>query len=275
MQAQSVSKSASAKFWTLAVVALLGSAAGLASLWPLGLAAARSQSSQLTVAGNRASGGEAATDYLLAAKLNPQNQAAYAGLARLQIAMGHPDDALASLHHAGNGSEVEQLKLRTLLELGRLNTAASAAGELTTPGRSDADLLLAAEAFKLANKPDQAATLAPRLSSPDASRRLARIQADNVTFASELYASGLLKRSSALLAKLPASYNTHLLQARINLAQNANPAESISHLTAANALNPSNTEARGLLAQIYRSQNQPALAQQQDILIHQLQSGRP
>jgi thioredoxin-like negative regulator of GroEL len=273
--ATAAAKTAAGKFWALTVIALLGSAAGLASLWPVSLAAARSQSVQLAADASRANGGEASTDYLLAVKLNPHNQTAYAGLARLQIATGHPDDALVSLAHAGTGSDVEQLKLRTLLELGRFDAAASAAGDLTTPGRSEADLLLAAEAYMLSGQPSQTTALAPRLSSPDAARRLARIQAANITFATELYANGLLKSSSAVLAKLPASYDSHLLQARINLAQNASPAETISHLAAANTLNPSNTAARTLLAQIYRSQNQPALATAQDALIHQLQTGRP
>jgi len=74
---------------------------------------------------------------------------------------------------------------------------------------------------------------------------------------------------------MPASYERNFLLARIGIAQNTNPTAVIDQLTAANSLNPANIDARTLLAQMYRSQNQTSLADEQLALVHKLQIGQP
>lgn len=267
----------SIKFAAFATATILLTAGSLAALWPLALVTARQESAALVGEGSRADAGEAATDFLLATWLDRHNTAAYTALARTQIAAGQPDAALASLTHAGQGSEVEQLRVRTLVELGRTDAAADTATSLTTPGRSQDDLLLAVLAYENAGRHADTPALLSRLTSPEASRAAARAQTGQLGLATELYATGLLRSSSAILAKTPTSYERNLLLARIRYAQHTRPAlaEATDYLTAANALNPANTEARTLLAKVYRELGNIHDAQVQTALIAKLQSGRP
>ena len=268
---------ANAKFAIFATATVLAAAGTLAALWPLALTAARHESANLVGEGNQAHAGEAATDYLLATWLDRHNTAAYAGLARTQIAAGQPDAALTSLTHAGEGSEVEQLRVRTLIELGRASDAAAAGGALTTPGRSQNDLLLAVLAYENAGRHTDTTALIPRLTSPDTAEGAARAQAGPLGLATELYATGLLRSSSAILTKAPTSYQRNLLLARIRYAQHTKSAltDAADYLATANALNPANTEARLLLTKVYRELGNTHDAQVQTALIAKLQAGRP
>lgn len=274
---QQSSSTPGAKFAAFAAVTVLASAGALAALWPVTLAAAHQESAELVGEASYANPGEAATDYLLATWLDHHNTAAYAGLARTQIATGRPDAALASLSHAGQGSEVEQLRVRTLIELGRPDAAADAAATLTASNRSQDDLLLAVLAYDNAGRPDNATALIPRLTSPEAAQAAARAQAGPLGLAAELSATGLLRSSSAILVKTPTSYDRNLQLARIRYAQHtkATLAEATDYLISANALNPANINARQLLAKIYRELGNTHDAQVQAALIAKLQSGRP
>ncbi len=183
----------SIKFWSVTVLVLLAAAGSLAALWPLALTAARSESASLVGEGDHAAGTEATNDYLLATRLDATNHLAFARLAGAQIAAGQPDAALASLSHAGQGSAVEELKVRTLVELGRNTSAADEASQLTQSGRSDDDVVLAALAYAAAGRTADASALVHRVSSPEAAQRVGRAAASQLTLAAELYAAGLLR----------------------------------------------------------------------------------
>jgi thioredoxin-like negative regulator of GroEL len=270
------SQPSSTKFWIYAAVILLAGGGGLAALWPSIVRASHAESAQLVREAQQASGGEAETDYQLATWLDHGNTEAYAGLARAQVASGHAEAALDSLARAGEGSDVEQLKVRILLELGRTNEAANEATQLVAPGRSDADLLLAAMAYASAGRAvDESIT--SRLSSPEALQHARRADASAITLAAELYASGLLRSSSAILTKLPASYERNVLLARIGYDRHtpADLAKAVDLLTAAVTYNPVSLEARQLLANIYHDQNNPEAATRQEALIAKLRSAQP
>lgn len=275
-------------------VAALSALTVAAILGVVGWLAAPSQSQRLVQAASRANGGEAEVDYHLATWLDPRNTSARLGLARAQIAAGRPDEALSALRRAGEGSEATRLRIRAYLELGRYTAAADTAAQLTRPAAShatsrpearrreasptpDADLTLAAAAAILASRPSDAATLTFRLSSPEALQRVKRLQAGKESLATELYALGLLRSSSAILLPLPTSFERNLLLGRIRYAQHtaAALAEASDFLTSALALNPSSLEARRLLGTVYRDQRNVTAAQHQASLIAKLASGRP
>jgi hypothetical protein len=266
-----------AKFWLLASATVVASACALAALWPLALNAARAQSARLTTEATTANGGEAQADYQLATWLDSRNTAAYLGLARLQIAHSQAGLALATLDQAGEGSQAQQLKVRTLIELGRYPQAADAAVTLAAPGRPDDDLVLAALADTLATRTPDVTALIPRLTSPEAAQRVRHAQVDKVTLAYELYATGLPRSSSALLTPAPTSFERNLLLGRIRYATHspADLAEAADFLASAIALNPAGLEAHQLLANVYRDRKNFAAANQQDSLAVRLQAGKP
>ncbi len=265
------------KFWVITGLALAGAAAGLASFWPRALAYARSESAQLTREAATAGRGEAQVDYRLATRLDPRNQAAFAGLARIQLAAGHSDEALSLLERAGEGSEVERLKVRTLIELGRYAPAAAAAGKLAVPGAQADDVVLATLADALAGRTTGIAALTPLLASPEALQRVQRVQAGNLPLAAELYATGLLESSSALLIKLPTSFERNLLLGRIYYARHtpSGLALAADFLSDAASLNPASLEVHQLLAAVYHDQNKFSEASRQDALVVKLEAGRP
>jgi len=275
------SKASTVKFWIVAMLALALGGLGLATLVPAAHNAARTQSASLTSAGQQASDGgavgEAEADFHLATLLNPSNTAAWIGLAQTQIAAGQPSLAVDTLKHAGQGSDVARLQVRTLIELNRPADAAAAAANLTGASATQADLTLAGLTYALAGRTPDAAALLPRLNSPQAATSVSRAQADKLPLAVELYATGLLNSSRAILATLPASFERNLLLARINYARHtaASLTQAASLLAAALAISPTNVEARQLLQSVYADQNNPTGASQQAGLISQLQAGRP
>lgn len=255
---------------------LLASASGLAALWPVALQAAHNKSQELTAEAKQAKGGEIEVNYRLATWLDNQNQAAYAGLAQAQINLGQPDAALLSLEHAGQGSEAEQLKVRTLIELGRYNQAANESASLITPGRSTNDIVLAGFSLALAGRATDIEPLIALVGSPEAATRLRRAQSGNLPLASELHATGLLNSSSALLTKLPVSLQRNLLLAQIRFARHSSKdlGEARELLLIAVNIDPANTAARKLLAQVYLDLNQTAEAQAQTTIVNRIEAGQ-
>jgi hypothetical protein len=264
-------------FAALAAGTIVAGAMSLASLWPVTLQAARDQSAALVVAGDKAKGPEAANDYLLATYLDPANHQAHIRLARTQIAAGQADLALKTLERAGQGSEVEQLKVRTLIEIGRPGDAADEAVRLTEPGRTEDDIVLASLAYGLAGRTADAQALSTRVTSPEALQRIARAQASLITLAAELYATGLQNSSSALLEKLPVSYERNYLLARIHygLYTKASLARAAELLRVSIGINPASLESRDLLAKVLRAQGDANGAVEQDAAAAKLRSGRP
>lgn len=265
------------KFLSLAALILVVAALSLAALKPIATKAAHHQSEIFTFKAANAQGADAEVNYRLAIWLNPHNQTAFAGLARVQIAAGQPDEALASLSQAGEGSEVDQLKVRTLVELGRFAEAANNATSLTAPGRPISDLFLANLAYILADRPNDTAALMSRLETPEALQRIQRAKADQYSLAAELYATGLLQSSSGLLIKLPESYERNLLLARIRYSRHSSEdlRQATGLLAHALVLNPAGIEARKLLVKTYHDTGQTTEAAKQEALITKLQSGRP
>ena len=275
----SASQYSNTKFWTLTVIVLLASVGSLAALWPLATQAAHNQAHQLAKEGSsiNISPAEAEADFHLATWLNPADAANWLGLARAQIAAGHPNDALISLKRAGEGSEATRLQIRTLIELGRTSEAAKAADQLTGTHATTDDLMLAGLAYALTSRTADITALTPRVNSPEALQRFRRVQAGKLPLAAELYATGLLRSSSALLADLPTSFERNLLLARIDYTRHTPGSlnQAASLLTEATALKPSDLEAHQLLAQILHDQNKTNEAAAQDLLITKLQAGRP
>jgi hypothetical protein len=264
-------------FAVLSAGILLAGAGGLAALWPTAHAAARSQSAQLLADGTQAGGTEAANDFLLATYLDPANQAAQTKLAQMQLAQGRPDQALRTLSRAGQGSDVEQLKVRTLMELSQTNAAADEADVLAAPGRPDEDLVLAGLAYAVTGRDAQTRDLAARVGSVEASGRLARATASSVTLATELYASGLLNSSSVILERLAPSYERNTLYARIltDRGTKAGLNQAAKLLNQAVAMDPASIETRRALAEVYRELHHQDAATEQETAIAKLQAGRP
>jgi hypothetical protein len=264
-------------FAGLSAAILLAGACGLAAAWPSAQASARAKSADLLAQGNAAGGAEAATDYRLATLLDPANEPAQAKLAAVQIAQGRADQALQTLRRAGRGSEVTQLLVRTQIELGQYATAADDAAALTAPGRGEEDLALAALAYALAGRSQDAANLTSRVSSPEAAQRVARANGSQLTLASELYATGLLNSSSALLEQQPASFERNLLYARILITRGTKPGlvQATSLLQQAVSMNPAGTTARQLLIQAYQAQGKDSDAANEQTLLAKLTAGRP
>jgi tetratricopeptide (TPR) repeat protein len=268
---------ANLKFGIIAGITVLGSASLLASLWPLALSTARAQSGQLTREAATAQDGEAYVNYLLAARLNPANQAAYLGLARAQLAANQPDQALRSLEQAGQGSEAQQLKVRTLMELGRYAAAANEAVVLTSSDRSEDDMVLAALSFALADRQSDIAPLISHIASSEALQRVQSAQMGSIPLARQLYATGLLNSSSSLLNKMAPSYEQMLLQATILYAKHTKPdlTAAVELLRRSLVLQPASLEARKLLRQVHTDLGQTEAASQQTDLISRLGTGRP
>jgi tetratricopeptide (TPR) repeat protein len=248
----------------------------LAACWPGTLRAAARQSDKLVAEAGSVPPAEAAADYKLAAWLDSDNQPAYLGLARTQVATGKADLAIKTLEKAGQGSEAAQLRLRTLLELGRTAEAADAAAPLAQPGQPDENLLLAAVTYALAGRQADLPALGPMLSA-DGRARLARITAGGVPFATELYRSGLPESARATLVKLPVSFERNQLLARIHLDRHTKTdLEAASrYLEAAVVINPANIEAHQLLAGTYSDRGLTASAATQSELAAKLRAGRP
>lgn len=266
---------------SLSCLIILASATALALAWPhartAALGAARDHAAQLIAEAAAARPPEAAVNYKLATWLDPSNEAGYLGIARAQIAAGRAEAALTALDRAGEGSEAAELRIRTLIELGRTNEAADRATTLATPGRSDNDVVLAALSYALAGRTQDIAPLKPLVSSPQAAERISRIAVGELPLAGELYFSGLPESSEKLLLKLPTSFARNVLLARIHHERHtaANLETATNYLTTAITLNPAEPEARQLLAAVYAERGLTAESEAQTTQAKKLRAGQP
>jgi hypothetical protein len=231
---------------------------------------------QLVAKGDKAKGDTAISFYTLAASIDPGNHAAYLGLATVDYSLGQPANALAALAKAGQGTTVSELTVESRLELGQFNAAAQAAAPLTKI-HNDADLHLAALAYAAAGDTSQAQNLSTRISSPQAAQSASRASAGKLALAQELYVTGLLNASQAVLNSAPASYARNMLLARLmyQAHQKSQLATAANLVETAVFLNPASPTAHQLLAEIYRSQGLADKASQQDSLTQKLLAGQP
>ncbi len=271
------SSTSNIKFLVLATLVVLASSSALAASWPYAVKAAHAQAADLMGEAGSANPAVAATDYKLATWLDPSNPAAYIGLAHSQILSGQAEAALTTLDRAGEGSEASELRLRTLIELGRTNDAADKAAGIANRGHNDTVMLLTAFAYALSGRTADIPTLIPLVSSPEAAQRISRAAGDKLTLATELYTSGLPESSKILLMKLPTSFERNLLLGRILYTRHSKTdlISASSYLETATTLNPSNLESHKLLASIYSDRQLISESAAQTVLVTKLQSGKP
>lgn len=243
----SQSKVSTAAFISLATLVVLASATALAYSWPYAQGAARGESSRLVGDAARAKPTEALADYQLAVWLDPASIKAKLGLAAAQIKASQAEAALVTLEGAGQGSEAADLRLRANIELGR-----------TDPGSGLAALI-------------------GRQDSPEAVQALDRAEAGQLPLAVELYAAGLPESSSAILLKLPTSFERNLLLARINYDRHTlnSLVVATDNLSVAVALNPSDISAHRLYATVLAERGLNAESSHQTDLIRRLTFKRP
>jgi tetratricopeptide (TPR) repeat protein len=269
----------SPKFVILSGMVVVAWATALAALWPYAHAYATWKSQQLVSQG-RASQTieEAATDFHLAAWLDPANKTAKFELGRTRLALGQPDRALVALNQAGEGSDTTRLKLRIYLEQQRHAQAVQAGQALVAiPNATDTDRILSCQAFILSGQAANCQALQALVTSSEARQSLSRIEADHLPAATELYVLGLPNSSERVLLKLPNSYERSYLLGRIQFDRHtgASLEQAVTHLTAAIEANPAAIEARQVLAATYRAQGKVQAATAQDALVAKLASGRP
>jgi tetratricopeptide (TPR) repeat protein len=240
-------KTTAAAFLSLTTLVVIGAAAGLALAWPHVQSAAHHQAASLVGEAATANSAEAMADYRLAVRLDPTNIAAKLGLARTQIKAGQAEAALTTLKSAGEGSEASQLRVRTLIELGRIDAAT---GLLALIGLQNA---------------------------PDAAQHVARVQAGTLSLAAELYAAGLPNSSSALLLKQPISFTRNILLARIAIDRHtaADLTAASDNLATAVTINPSDAQAHRLFASVLADRGLTDESAQQTQLADRIESGRP
>ncbi|GAC1369581.1 MAG: hypothetical protein NVSMB39_1530 [Candidatus Saccharimonadales bacterium] len=241
------SKPQSAAFLSLTALLVLACAAALAYGIPYAQAAARAEASKLIGESSAAKPVESLANYRLAVWLDPTNQTAQLSLARAQLAAWDAAAASATLNQAGQGSEAEELRLRTDIELGRADPAAG----LTA--------------------------LIGRQASPEAAQRLARARAGKLPLAQELYAAGLPESSSAILRDQPESFERNYLLGRLNYDRHTEPSlvAAADYLKVALAINPSNLPARQLYAVTVKDLGRTGEAAKQAALVHNLELNRP
>lgn len=265
------------KYFPLVAIVVLTTAGAMATTWPSMRQAARSESNRLVGYARASEPAEAASFYSIAVRLDPANQAAYLGQARLQLAAGKPEVALSALDHAGEGSAAAELRVRMLIELGRNSQAADSAASLLATNHTDANIVLVGLAYALAGRSGDIPALIPRVTAPEAAQRLARAQAGQLPLAAELSASELPVSARALLVTQPVSFERNLLLGRLYY-QAHTPADLVAatnYLSEAATLNPSDRSAHLLLANIYSQRGLTAESLAQTALVAQLDAGRP
>jgi hypothetical protein len=264
-------------FWILSIVTVILSAALLASLWPVALGYARDESRRLSGDAKHTGSREAEVDYHLAYRLDHSNADAALHFASAQLAANQPRATLDTLAMAGEGSAVRQTRLKAYLELGQTGEAITIADSLVGPGASEADIANAALAYGVGEQGSAIQPLEARVTAPEALQRLKRAEAGNLPLAAELYAAGLLRSSSTLLMKQPASAERSLLLARINFQRHtaASLAEAADYYRSVVALDPSSQTARAELITTLRDLGRTTDADAQQALLKKLQAGKP
>ncbi len=272
------------KFWLLAGATIVLSGTLLASLWPAALWLARNESVKLSDEAARVSGGdagsaqarEAETDYHLAYWLDHRNAAAALHFATAQLVSDQPQAALKTIAQAGEGSEVRIVRLKAYLELGNTVAAVVIADQLAAVP-SDINTKAAVLAYGVGEKQTQLMVLEARVSSPEALQAVKRAEAGQLPLAVDLYATGLLRSSSALLMKLPASKLGSLYLGRINFHWHtkASLATAADYYASAVALDPSDIQTRTEYAGVLTDLGRDAEADKQRQLMAKLAAGTP
>jgi hypothetical protein len=264
-------------FWIIALITTLASCASAITLWPKIISYASRQSASLTASALQANGGESLVDYQLATWLNPANSAAYAGLAVAQLANNQPNAALVNIANAGDEPDLLPTSIRARIELGQYQTAASLVKQMLAANPTDANLVLAIESLALAHDTSQIQALMTHISSPNALQAAQRVESGDVSFAQQLYSTGLPNASKSMLLNLPVSFERNMLLATIdaNLNSTADLYVAQTLLEVAITINPSSVPARQLLIQIDRDNNNLSGASREATLAHSLQSGTP
>lgn len=264
------------KFYVVSTITLAGSAFVAAGfVVPSGIGYTKSQSTRYTVAALNERGSEAAIDYRLAAFLDPNNEVAAVGLARIYISQGRTNEAMSVLERVGDNQDGLRLRTKTFVELGKYDQAKPFASKLLAQG-SEADTLLAAAAYKLGDYKPELSALDTRLTSVEALQALARLRAGNISEALELGVLGLPLSTSALLVKLPASTPRNLALGDIFLQKGdkASLIQAADYLQAGIKLDPASIELRNKYVEVLRSQKLESDAILQDKLILRLRQGR-
>jgi hypothetical protein len=222
-------------------------------------------------------GDRALADYTLAASVDPSDQTAYLAIANTDFSLGESANTLKALQRAGQGIAVCELKVESNLQLGHFTAAADATGPLVSPDSSDSNLHLAGLALAAANQTAAAQVLVPRITAIEAATSVQRATTDKMALAQELYVTGLLNASEAVLQPQPAGFERNVLLARILYRSNqkSDLALAANLLETAVYLNPSDISAHRLLAEIYKSEGQTSKASTQDSLISRLSFGQP
>ena len=254
---------------------LAGVALGL--LWPVVLGYSRAESGRLSDEGARVGGAEGEVDYHLAYWLDHGNAAAALHFATAQLAADQPDAALTTLEQAGKGSEVVRVRIEAGLELGDIAQSVQVAHSLTDANPNEADIMTAALAFGVAGEGSALQALEARVSSPEALQRVKRAEAGNLPLASELYATGLLRSSSALLVKLPASKLRSLYLGRINYRWHtkATLATAADYYASTISLDPTDQQARREYIVVLQDLGRSDEVATQQQLLAKLVSGTP
>jgi predicted Zn-dependent protease len=267
----------SVKFSIIAFLVLVTTGGLLALLWPMAIKAAQVQAGQLVAEATLSSGGAAEADFQLATWLDHDNTAAHLGLAQQQYAADQPAATLQSLNGAGDSPTALELKVQTLLELGRYADAANVADQAIKYSTGDAALQYAAFAYVLAGRQADATILEARVSSPEAASAIKQAEAGPLPLAMQLYASGLLNSSNAVLLGQPESFERDLLLGKIYASSTKEPnlVNAAKYLRAASTIQPSNPQVHQLLEYAYTTLGQSANASQQAQLISNIKSGRP
>lgn len=265
------------RFLIPATVLVILSGLLLASLWPVARSYARTESRRLSDEAGKASGAEAEVDYHLAYRLDHGNATAALHFAVAQLASDQPAAAIVTLAEAGEGSDVLETRLDAYLELEEISSAIGAANALVESEASQSGLALAALAYGVGERGSALRALEPLLTAPEARQRLTRAEAGNLPLASELYAAGLLRSSSTILRKLPASAQRSLLLGRIGYRRHtqASLTEAVDYYQSVLAIDPANQPARGELIKTYTDLGRSNEAAAEQSLYDKLAAGRP
>ena len=248
-----------------------------ASLWPSVLAYSRNESASLTREAGQGTGADAELDYRLAYHLDHGNVTAALHFATAELADEQPQAALDALKAAGEGSDVQRIRIEALLELGNVDAATATGADLAKTDTSDETVRIVALAYGVRRNQDAIAALKARVSSPEALQALSRAQAGNLPLAHDLSATGLNLSTRALLVKLPSSADRDLLLAQtdVRLGTHAMLADAASSYATSLALNPSNLAARGQYVDLLRLLKDPQDAAMQQTLHDAIANGRP
>lgn len=222
---------------------------------------------------------EANLSYRLAGWLDAHNQTAAAARAEQAIAQGDADRALRLLDTArgvGESAPMRIAYLKAYLETDQISAAVAEANELSQTSTDQATLAWAALVDGVGKRTTELTALAPRVTAPEAAKRVAAARAGNVPLARELASSGLYASTRALLVKAPSSYERSMMLGDLDVRANTSPSltEAIDYYRSAIAINPASIEARQSLVKTLKALDRTADANHEQQLLNRLTSGQ-